>query len=170
MRPEAPEGVPASFAFKGVLMPEGLSHNPYLLTDLQPVARASAALPAAGAWDAAPTEFFCSGMDHIRLVFTYTRGAAGGAFEFRIETSGESSGATWEQASIYAGAPVVLNADTTSGVQREGIEYGSTAAAAEAFDYGPVELNGTVERMRISARETGAVGSPGTLEIKAFLM
>ena len=151
-------------------MPEGLPHNPYFLPDLLPTARAAAALAGAGAWDATPTEFLCSGMDHIRIVCTYTRGAAGGAFEFRIETSGESDGTGWEQSTIYSGAAVVINADSTSSVQREGVEYGATAAAAEAFNYGSLALNGTVERMRISARETGVVGTPGTLEIKAFLM
>ena len=152
-------------------MPSGLQHNPYFLTDLQPEARAAAALPAAGAWDAAPTEFYCSGMDYIRIICDYTRGAAGGAFEFRIETSDESTGTTnWQQSTIYQGAAVVVNADATSSVQREGIEYGATAAAAEEFSYGPLALKGTVERMRISARETGVVGNPGTLAIRTILM
>ena len=41
--------------------------------------RASAALPAVGAWDVNPTEIFCTGADTVMLSFTYTRGAAGGA-------------------------------------------------------------------------------------------
>ena len=151
-------------------MPRGLPHNPYFLSDLQPEARASAALPAAGAWDASPTEIVTAGMDSIRIVCTYTRGAAGGAFEIAPETSGESSGATWERTTIYSGGGVVINTDTTSSLQREGMEYGATAAAAEAITYGPIALDGTVERMRIPARETGVVGNPGTLEIKTFLM
>ncbi len=49
--------------------------------------RADAALGAAGAWDAAPTESFSSGAQFITLSFTYARGAAGGAFDFQLETS-----------------------------------------------------------------------------------
>ena len=151
-------------------MPQGLPHNPYFLGDLQLVARASAALPAAGAWDTSPTEIVTAGMDAIRLVCTYTRGAAGGSFEMAIETSGESSGTGWERATLYASGAVVGAADTTSIFQREGLEYAATAAAAEAVNFGPLILNGTVERMRIAARETGVVGTPGTLAIKTFLM
>lgn len=151
-------------------MPEGLPHNPYFLGDLQPVARAAAALPAAGAWDATPTEIVTAGMDRARVVATYTRGAAGGAFEIAIETSGDSTGTDWERTSIYAGAGVVINTDTTSGVQREGLEYGATAAAAENLTIADLAINGTVERLRIYARETGVVGTPGTLALQVFLM
>ena len=37
-------------------------------------------------------------------------------------------------------------------------------AAAEDFVFGPIALDG-VERIRIRARESGVVGSPGTLQI-----
>jgi len=151
-------------------MPQGLPHNPYFLGDLQPVARAVAALPAAGAWDAAPTVLITAGMDDIRLACTYTRGAPGGAFEMVIETNGESSGTGWERATLYAAGVVAAGGDTTSTFQREGLEYAATAAAAEAVNFGPLALNGTVERLRIAARETGVVGTPGVLEIKTFLM
>ena len=151
-------------------MPSGLPHNPYFLADLQPVARASAALLGAGALDATPTVLITAGMDHIRLVCTYTRGAAGGAFEMIIETSGESSGTGWERATLYAAGVVAAGGDTTSTFQREGLEYAATAAAAEVVNFGPLTLAGTVERLRIAARETGVVGTPGTLEIKTFLM
>jgi hypothetical protein len=152
-------------------MPEGLPHNPYFLSDLQPVARAAAALPAAGAWDAAPTEIVTAGMDHARLVCTYDEDAAGagGAFEIAISTSGESSGTGWERATLYAGGGVVGSADTTSTFQREGLQYGAVGATAEAVNFGPLALNGVVERMRIAARETGDAAHPGTLEIKVFL-
>jgi len=153
-------------------MPQGLPHNPYFLSDLQPVARAVAALPANGAWDAAPTEIITAGMDYARLVCTYDQDAAAqaGAFEIVIETSGEYTGAGWERSTLYAGGGVVGGADTTSTFQREGLEYGATAAAAEAVNFGPIALYGTVERMRIPARETGDDANPGTLEIKVFLM
>ena len=49
--------------------------------------RASAVLLGAGAWDAAPTESFSSGAHNLTLSFTYTRGAAGGAFDWQLEVS-----------------------------------------------------------------------------------
>jgi hypothetical protein len=137
------------------------------------IARASAALPAAGAWDT-PTELYCPYFENVTLNFTYTRGAAGGAFDFQIETSPYSVAANapagaseWVTASIYAGGAVAAGADTTSLVQRELESYTSQGAAAEDFSFGPVDLGGTVERIRIRARESGVPGTPGTLQIEA---
>ena len=140
--------------------------------------RASAALPAAGAWDAAPTESFTSGADHVTFSFTYTRGAAGGAVDWQLETSiyavaaNVPAGASeWVTEPIYSAGAVVAGADTQSQVQREYQTYGSQGAAAEDFVYGPLALNGTIERVRIRARESadGEVGTPGTLSIVAEL-
>lgn len=129
-------------------------------------ARASAALPAAGAWDAAPSELACPGFETVTLFFTYTRGAAGGAFGFKIELSPNFAGATWHQAALYDAGAVASGADSASNIQRESIVYGSTAAGAEGFAYGPFALNG-VERIRVAAHETGVVGTPGTLGVEA---
>lgn len=138
------------------------------------VARASAALGAVGTWDAAPTELACPYFENVTLNMTYTRGAAGGAFEFQIETSPYSvvgnvaAGASeWVTEAIYAAGGVAAGADTTSLVQREVQSYTSQGAAAEDFSFGPIGLGGTVERIRVRARETGAVGTPGTLQIEA---
>ena len=138
--------------------------------------RASAALAAAGAWDAAPTETFSSGARWLNLAFTYTRGAVGGAFDFQIETSiysvaarAPAGAAEWATEAIYAAGAVAAGADTTSLVQRELQSYGSQGAAAEDFSFGPIDLGRTVERVRIRARESGVVGTPGTLQITGEL-
>lgn len=133
----------------------------------QQTARASAVLAGAGAWDAAPVALACPGFKHVTLYFHYTRGGAAGAFNFRIDTSPDSTGAVWNQSSQYAPGALAAGVDTTSAVQRENITYTATAAAIEDFVYGPVDLDATVERIRIPARETGNVGAPGTLEIEA---
>jgi hypothetical protein len=137
-------------------------------------ARASAALPAAGAWDAAPIEMACPYFDHVKLTFTYIRGAPGGAFEWRIEPSDYSipgnvpAGAEeWSQGSLYAPGIVAPGTDSTSLVQREQQSYTSQGAAAESVVYGPIALEETAERLRVSARETGVPGTPGTLQIQA---
>lgn len=139
-------------------------------------ARASAALPLAGAWDAAPTVMPCPYFDFLTLSFTYTRGAAGGGFDWQLETSAYSvaanvpaGGSEWVTQSIYAAGAVAAGVDTTSLVQRELQSYTSQGAAAEGFVYGPIALHGTVERVRVRARESGAVGTPGALQITAVL-
>lgn len=146
-------------------------HNPVTL-------RASAALGAAGAWDAAPTESFCSGAHNVTLSFTYTRGALGGAFDWQLETSiyavvgnVPAGAAEWVTESIYAPGLVATGADTQDLVQRDYQTYGSQGAAAEDFAFGPIALEGTVERIRVRARESadGVQGTPGTLSIVAEL-
>lgn len=143
------------------------------------VARVSAALAAAGAWDANPTEFFVSGAKSMTLTFTYTRGAAGGAFDFQLEVSPYSvaalvpaGGGEWADGSAYAVGAVGLGADTQSRVQDEYITFGSQGAGAETIIFGPIELDGTIERMRIPCRESadGVVGTPGTLQVTAEII
>ena len=139
-------------------------------------ARATAALGAASAWDATPTEFFVSGARSLTLAFTYTRGAAGGAFDYQIEVSiyavagnAPAGAAEWITESIYAAGAVAGGADTQSRVQREYQTYASQGAAAEDAVYGPIALNGTIERVRVRARESGVVGPPGTLQVSGEL-
>lgn len=155
-------------------MPDQVAfHNPYNLTDLLVTARAAAALPAAGAWDATPTEVHSIGLDYVTFYITYTRGAAGGDMQFRIEFSPYSADVAgvedWFQGTIYAGGAVASGADTVSNLQREEVEYGSTGAAAEPYIYGPIALHGTVARWRIAAQESGVVGTPGDCHIVALM-
>lgn len=134
--------------------------------------RAAAALAAASAWDAAPLEIPCIGFQHVTFYITYTRAAAGGDLQFRIEVSPYSSDLPvvedWFRASLYSAGAVASGADTLSNLQREAVEYGSTAAGAENLVYGPLELRGTVERIRIGCRESGAPGTPGNAHIVAL--
>lgn len=133
--------------------------------------RAAAILPAAGAWDATPLELHCSKFDFVTFYITYTRGAVGGAVDFALQVSPRTTDLAgvedWFQQAILAGGAVAANADTTSLTQREVISYGATAAAAESFVYGPVELRGTVERLRMPCCESGDTDNPGTAHIIA---
>ena len=146
-------------------------HNPHPVAWTNPVTmRASAALPAAGAWDATPTTQNVAGARYVMLSFTYTRGAATGAFDWQIQSSIYSiagnvpAGAgEWADESIYAGGAVVAGADTQSRAQAEYATFQATGAAAETFTVGPIELDGTIERLRIPCRESGVTGTPGTL-------
>ncbi len=136
--------------------------------------RASAILGAA--WDAAPTESFSSGAHNLTLSFTYTRGAAGGAFDWQLEVSiyavaanVPTNASEWVTESVYAAGAVAAGADTGSMVQREFQTYQPVGGAAEDFVYGPIALDGTVERVRVRARESGVPGTPGTLQIAGEL-
>lgn len=135
--------------------------------------RASAVLPNAGAWDI-PGVFFVSEVDFISLAFTYTRGGAGGAFDYQIEYSLYSVAANvpagaqeWINQSVYALGAVAAGVDTQSRVQREYETCQATGPAVESFVFGPIALRGTIERMRIMVRESGNVQAPGIAQIQA---
>ena len=139
--------------------------------DIQ-IARVSAILAAA--WDAAPLELACPYFDYVTLALSYTRGAVGGAFDIQIWSSLYSldagvpaGGAAWKAESVYAGGILAAGADTQSRLQREFETYQATGAAIEAFTYGPIALAGTIERIRVRARESGDVQNLGTLQIQA---
>ncbi len=138
---------------------------------LEQVARAAAILEAAGAFDPAPTEMPCPSLDWVNFYLSYTRGAAGGDMQFRVEISPYSVDRAgvedWFQAALYAPGAVVSGGDSLSNLQRQSIEYGSTAGAIESVVYGPVALLKTTERVRIVCAESGALGTPGTAHIVA---
>ena len=133
----------------------------------QQVARVSAPLPGAGAYDAAPAELPCPSFDYVTLYVTYTRAAAGGAVTLRVDFSPDSTGTVWNRKTLYAPAVLAAGVDAASLEQRETITYTSTAAGAELSVLGPINLGGTAERIRIACAESGAVGNPGTCEIVA---
>ncbi len=142
--------------------------------------RAYAALPAAGAWDATPTELACAGFIWVSLYLAYLEDAqgTGGAVDialhvspFDADASASAAARAWMQQSLYAPGVLAISVDTQSRFQREYITYGHTAAAAvpENWVYGPLRLADGVERIRIPARESadGDTANPGSLEIIA---
>jgi len=157
-----------------MVMPIGDPHprgyaNPVIL-------RVSAALPAAGAWDATPTESFSTNAMNLMLQYTYTRDAVGGAFDLQLEYSLFSVAATvpagaseWITMNLYAHGPVAAGVDSQSRVQAEYITFQPLTANAEDFPF-PVELNKVVERIRCRARESGDTDNPGLLQITAILV
>ena len=135
-------------------------------------AKASAALPAAGAWDT-PTAMLCPGFDAMTLAVTYTRGGAAGAVDLAIQVSAYSLAglvpagqSEWVEAAIYGLGAVVAGADTQNLTQVEYVTFTATGAGAETFVLGPVAIAG-IERIRVAARESGNVGAPGTLGMLA---
>jgi len=137
----------------------------------QSIARVSAILLPAGAWDVMPLEIVTAGAERGELHFTYTEGAQAGGFDFQIHISGYSldalistGAAIWDTQALYAAGVLAAGVDTTSATQRELITYTVTGAGAESFVYGPFAMS-NVERMRVRARESGDVANPGVLQI-----
>jgi hypothetical protein len=132
----------------------------------QQTARTSAVLAAAGAWDASPSSLISPSYDFVTLLVTYTRGAAGGAVDLRPEVS--LDGSAWYRLSTYQTAGVVAGVDNANAIQRDDyIRYGSSGAGAQRFVIGPLAMRGAVDYFRVSARESGVVGTPGTCEVLA---
>lgn len=141
--------------------------------------RISAALPAAGAWDATPIESPSSFVQRLTLYFTYTQGeqAGGGAFDWQLEASGYAitalapAGASeWTTEPIIAPGTVVAGAETQNFVQTDYQTFTAVGSSAEDFHFGPIEFDGTVERIRVRARESGFAAVPGTLQITGVLL
>lgn len=131
--------------------------------------RATAVLPGSPTFDPNPAEILCPGFDFLVLYFGYTRGAVGGEFQALIEfspfVSAPASGGEWFAGSAIEVPTITGGSNVISLVQGERIQYGSTGSGLETFAFGPVSLQRAVQRMRISATETGVVGTPGDLQI-----
>jgi hypothetical protein len=138
------------------------------------VVRALAALPGAGAWDAAPTEMFAVMADSVALYFSYTRGGAAGAFDFQIQVSPYSVAADvpagiaeWYNMSVLNPGTLAAGTDIQGRFQAQYITYQAVGALQEAPIY-TVALAEGIQRTRVRARESGNVGAPGTLGIIAL--
>ena len=128
-------------------------------------ARASAALPAAGADDTTPTKVdLTSGVQTLTLWASYARGGADGYARIKPQVS--PNGETWYRATL-------INT-TIGGVAPAGV----LATRAVEYDL-PVPASGAVLRtahtvdvrgarfFRCPAAEVGNTGAPGTLELLA---
>ena len=146
----------------------------YPLTENPVFLKAPAALPAAGAFDV-PIEFSVAGFTFITLFFEYVEDAQAtdGALVFKIECSpfalDQTVYADWYQSALYEAGNLAVNNDTDSAIQREQITYGATGGNPEQFVYGPIAIQGNIERMRISVAEVGDTNNPGIASIIAML-
>lgn len=127
----------------------------------QQTARASAILTAAFV---ATSALRCSSFKTVTLNFKYTRGAGGGAFQFKVELATAANPTVWNQVDLVASGAVAAGSDTSSLIQRDAHTYTSTSANAETFAF-QIELGRVWEYIRVSVKETGAPGTPGTLAI-----
>ena len=156
-------------------MPYASGNNAYVWPGFttHPTVRAAAALPAAGAWDAAPTEVRTSGFGKMTLYVRYTRGAGNGAVGFYVEASpylADSGTDDWYQQSLYESGAVsgAEGTDIKSLDQREYVSYEATSDDDELFVF-TIDLLGGAQRVRVPCREDGVPATPGTCHIEAVL-
>jgi len=136
--------------------------------------RAYAALEAAGAYDTA-VAVNTVGMSRVTLWGEYTRGAANGAVDLLIEIS------PWQAVNAPGGAVsewypmgmleldgVAAGVDATNLIQRGIITYTSIDATRDSFTI-DLSLPSYIERIRVSVRESGVVGTPGSFGLYATL-
>lgn len=130
--------------------------------------RAYAALPAAGAWDATPVEAICAEYSHVTLYISYLEVGQSGAMDFQIQISPFSEDQptleSWFDLTAYAVGAVVSGADTQSLVQANYVTFEPVTADDEGFAF-EIDLDETVQRIRVLCRESGAVADPGFCRI-----
>lgn len=138
--------------------------------------RASAALLAGGAYDAAPTEIPTANLHYLQFYITYTRGvqSASGILLMHFEWSPYSADVVgvqnWFRTPCIACGTVTSKSDTTQSIQRNVVSYGATGAGAENFIYPdiPIAVESAVERIRVACAEGGDTNNPGTVHIVAL--
>jgi hypothetical protein len=131
--------------------------------------RDAAALPAAGAFDATPRTLQTFGKASCLLLLTYTPGAAGGAFRLRIDHGNVDpvAGQIWARDPAVNAAVFASGADGVEQVTSSYKDFQSiTPGVANYFRYA-IPINGA-DSIRIAAAETGVVGTPGNLTIRAI--
>jgi hypothetical protein len=140
---------------------------------MEVVFRPAVILPAAGAYDPAPLELQTFNCEWLSLFFAYTRGGAGGAFDFQVQVSprliDSATLQNWFPISLYDAGALAAGADTQSRFQREYMTYQATGAGVETFTFGALHISRNVARVRVACRESGAVATPGTLHIIGVL-
>lgn len=122
--------------------------------------RASAALPASGAYDttANMTAMSVLESDWVELYITYTRGAAGGACQFKVLSSPDG-GTTYFERTVEDGSSLSSGAmDVFTAVHKLPVAAG---ASAELRTYiVPVD---TATHVKVIFAEYGNTGTPGTV-------
>ena len=124
--------------------------------------RASAALPASGAYDASPTSTVLpAAAAVVYLHAAYTIGAAGGYAGMIPE--GSNDGTNWYALS-YAGTAVIAQPSATLPLHRLIYELPRPADGSAVRVTVPVDAGGWTN-LRVRCAEIGITATPGTLEV-----
>lgn len=124
----------------------------------------SITLPAAGATLTSDSIAINTYAEVTPLV-TYTRNGAGGAVNLAIEISVDNI--TFFRIGESQSAAIVAGTDVIVSTQRSSITYTSTAAGAESVTLPTYTV--VANYIRVLAKETGAVGTPGKIAVDLYL-
>jgi len=143
------------------------------ITDISPVMlakqtvqfRASAALPAAGAYDAAPTEVPTGGMCQLTIHLSYDEAAVGGRVRIIIYGAMLVAGAdVWRPLVLGEQQAAVLGAGILTYIEPGIYEFDPLTTGLEGVSI-PLDIAGGWYKVRIAAAESGVIGTPGTCQI-----
>jgi len=126
------------------------------------VARASAALPAAGAYDTAGTATAVSVLDRdfVSIWCTYTRGAADGRAKVKVIASADD-GTTYATVLVTDGTTPSAAMPSYSDERNLPV---STGATAEEWMLPPLDVS-CFTHIKVLGAESGVTGTPGALVI-----
>lgn len=143
------------------------------------IVRAQAQLEAAGGWDPTPTEIDVSWANELILFFTYDENpvATDGAFDFQIEVSPYHQDSVavvgseaWFPISVKEVGSLTPGTAVISNLQTEIIRYTNEGGGdPEGVMYGPLNLAGSIKRLRVPCRESGDQVNYGALQVMASL-
>jgi hypothetical protein len=131
---------------------------------LQGTARLDAALPAAGAFDAAPIEIPTGGRKFLELYCFYDENGGGvlGSVTLRLEKCITIGGVDqWARDALIDPQAVVPGADSVTPTQRDSWDYEPTGIAEESYIY-TFDI-ARCDKFRVPCAESGQVGSPGDM-------
>ena len=126
------------------------------------VLRASGILPAAGAWDAAPTEINTASYKFLEVWINYLEGAATGKVSVMLEKQLPSG--TWGRPVRIQPGRFIQGTDFMSKMQAEEWELDPIVVGSQIVTM-TFEINHPAQ-IRMAARESGVIGTPGTCEIE----
>lgn len=129
--------------------------------------RATAALPAAGAYDSSPTVIDTGNYSTLELRVTYTRGGVGGSCKFMVQIGSDSAQGTFFTRTVDDGTINATGSKSFSNIYQSEKLYTPTGAGAESYTY-IIDVS-DVRYVKIPFAEAGAVGTPGTVTADCIL-
>lgn len=139
--------------------------SPVLLAKQTVQFRASAALPAAGAYDAAPTEIPTGGMTKLTIHLSYDEAAVGG--KVRIILYGAmlvGAADVWRPLVLGEQQAAVVGTGILTYIEPGIYEFDPLTTGLEGVSI-PLDIVGGWYKVRIAAAESGVIGTPGTCQI-----
>lgn len=129
--------------------------------------RATAALPAAGAYDTSPTVIDTTNFATLELRVTYARGGAGGSVKFKVQVASDATQGTFFTRTVDDGTINASGSSSYSNIYQSEKLYTPAGAGAESYTY-IIDVS-DVRYVKIPFAEAGNVGAPGIVTADCVL-